>query len=269
MSIGKVYLVGAGPGDPELITRKGLRLLQSADVVIYDRLIPPELLKETRADAELVDAGKQPTAHRLSQEEINATLLDRALKGNLVVRLKGGDPLLFGRGGEEALACRQYGIAFEIVPGVSSAYAAPAYAGIPLTHRRLSSSVTVITGHEDPTKRESSINYQALAKIGGTIVILMGIKRLPGIAAKLLKNGLESDTPAAIIEWGATPHQRSFVGALSTIADIARQNHVQPPAIIVLGDVVLLREEGMRWFDLLPADILAEGFDSSDIKQSR
>ena len=159
MSIGKVYLVGAGPGDPDLITRKGLRLLQAADVVIYDRLIPPELLGETRTDVELIDAGKQPTKHRLSQEDINATLLDRALKGKMVVRLKGGDPLLFGRGGEEALACHDHGIYFEIVPGISSAFAAPAYAGIPLTHRHLSSSVTVITGHEDPTKSESSINY--------------------------------------------------------------------------------------------------------------
>lgn len=265
MSIGKAYLVGAGPGDPELITRKGLRLLQSADVVIYDRLIPPELLAETRADAELVDAGKQPTKHRLSQEEINETLLDRALKGNIVVRLKGGDPLLFGRGGEEALACRKYGITFEIVPGVSSAYAAPAYAGIPLTHRHVSSSVTMITGHEDPSKRESSINYQALAKIGGTIVILMGVKRLPEIAAKLIENGLESDTPAAIVEWGTTRHQRSFVGTLATIADSAHKNHVQPPAIVILGDVVRLRQEGMQWFDLLPADVLIAGFGSSDM----
>lgn len=269
MSIGKVYLVGAGPGDPDLITRKGLRLLQSADVVIYDRLIPRELLEETRADAELVDAGKQPTKHRLSQEDINATLLDRALKEKVVVRLKGGDPLLFGRGGEEALACQKYGIKFEIVPGVSSAYAAPAYAGIPLTHRHVSSSVTVITGHEDPTKRESSINYRALAEIGGTIVILMGIKRLPEIAAKLLENGLDCATPAAIIEWGTTRRQRSIVGRLATIADSARQNKVQPPAIIVLGDVVRLREGGMGWFDLLPADVLTAGSGSSDIRQTR
>ena len=264
MSIGKVYLVGAGPGDPDLITRKGLRLLRSADVVIHDRLIPPQLLDETRSDAELIDAGKQPTKHRLSQAEINATLLDRALKGNIVVRLKGGDPLLFGRGGEEALACREHGITFEIVPGVSSAFAAPAYAGIPLTHRHVSSSVTVITGHEDPTKSESSINYQALAKLGGTIVILMGVKRLPEITAKLAQNGLDDNTPAATIEWGTTRRQRSFVGTLATIAEIARENHVQPPAITVLGDVVRLREGGMQWFDLLPADALAAGSGGRD-----
>ena len=256
MSIGKVYLVGAGPGDPDLITRKGLRLLQAADVVIYDRLIPPELLGETRTDVELIDAGKQPTKHRLSQEDINATLLDRALKGKMVVRLKGGDPLLFGRGGEEALACHDHGIYFEIVPGISSAFAAPAYAGIPLTHRHLSSSVTVITGHEDPTKSESSINYAALATIGGTIVILMGVKRLPEIVARLVQHGLHGETPAATIEWGTVRRQRCFVGTLATIADIARENQVQPPAITVIGDVVRLRELGMQWFDLLPADVL-------------
>ena len=162
MRIGKVYLVGAGPGDPDLITRKGLRLLRRADVVIYDRLIPPGLLEETRSDAELIYVGKQPTRHRLSQERINRLLVDRALNGKEVLRLKGGDPLVFGRGGEEALACRDYGIAFEIVPGVSSSYAVPAYAGIPLTQRHISSAFTVITGHESPDKSESAINYQAL-----------------------------------------------------------------------------------------------------------
>lgn len=261
MSIGKVYLVGAGPGDPDLITLKGLRLLRAADVVICDRLIPQEFLSETRPDAELIDAGKQPTKHRLSQEDINAAMLDRALKGNMVVRLKGGDPLLFGRGGEEALACHKHGIYFEIVPGISSACAAPAYAGIPLTHRNLSSSVTVITGHEDPTKDQSSINFEALAKIGGTIVILMGVKRLPEIVAQLIQHGLDGETPAATIEWGTVRHQRSFMGTLETIADIARDNNVEPPAITVIGKVVRLREIGMQWFDLLPADAL----DSSQI----
>ena len=252
MKTGIVYLVGAGPGDPDLITRKGLRLLQRADVVIYDRLIPPSLLEETRPDAELIYAGKQPTRHRLSQERINRLLVDRALRGNEVVRLKGGDPLVFGRGGEEALACRDYGISFEIVPGVSSSYAVPAYAGIPLTHRHISSAFTVITGHESPDKTESDINYRALAQLGGTIVILMGVSQLPAITQQLLENGLESDTPAALIEWGATPHQRTFVGVAANIAEIAEEQLIRPPAITVIGKVVRLREEGVAWFDLLP-----------------
>lgn len=249
MKLGKVYLVGAGPGDPDLITRKGLRLLGEADVVIYDRLIPPELLWEARPDAELIDAGKQPTKRRLSQESINQVMVDRALKGNIVLRLKGGDPLVFGRGGEEALACHEYGIQFEIVPGISSAYAVPAYAGIPLTHRHLSSCFTVITGHEDPQKPESSIDYEALANVGGTIVILMGVKRLTRITQNLIAHGLDDKTPAAIIEWGTTPRQRTLVGALSTIADIASEHHIQPPAITVIGEVVRLRERGVQWFD--------------------
>lgn len=252
MKTGIVYLVGAGPGDPDLITRKGLRLLQRADVVIYDRLIPPSLLEETRPDAELIYAGKQPTRHRLSQERINRLLVDRALRGNEVVRLKGGDPLVFGRGGEEALACRDYGISFEIVPGVSSSYAVPAYAGIPLTHRHISSAFTVITGHESPDKTESDINYRALAQLGGTIVILMGVSQLPAITQQLLQNGLESDTPAALIEWGATARQRTFVGVAANIAEIAEKQSIRPPAITVIGKVVRLREEGVAWFDLLP-----------------
>ena len=256
MKTGIVYLVGAGPGDPDLITRKGLRLLQRADVVIYDRLIPPSLLEETRPDAELIYAGKQPTRHRLSQERINRLLVDRALRGNEVVRLKGGDPLVFGRGGEEALACRDYGIPFEIVPGVSSSYSVPAYAGIPLTQRHISSAFTVITGHESPGKAESDINYKALAQLGGTIVILMGVKQLASITRNLIDFGLDTNTPAAVIEWGATPHQRTFVGTAADIADIARTQEILPPAITVLGKVVRLREEGLAWFDLLPADVI-------------
>jgi len=239
-----------------LITVKGLRLLRQADVVIYDRLIPYELLEETHPEAELIDAGKQPTRHRLAQEEINAILINRALKGYDVVRLKGGDPLVFGRGGEEALACRQHGISFEIVPGVSSAFAVPAYAGIPLTHRHVSSSFTVITGHEDPAKPESSINYRALAQFGGTIVIMMGVNRLSEITRQLLNHGMDGEIPAAVIEWGATPRQHTLVGALSTIAGIAHANDIRPPAITVIGDVVRLRDAGVAWFDLLPEDVL-------------
>jgi uroporphyrin-III C-methyltransferase len=207
-TVGKVYLVGAGPGDPDLITRKALRLLQSADVVIHDRLIPNELLEETKSDAELIDAGKLPTKHRLSQDVINELLVHHALLGKMVVRLKGGDPLVFGRGSEEALVCYEAGIPFEIVPGVSSSYGVPAYAGIPLTHRNVSSAFTVITGHEDPTKPETSINYEALAQLSGTLVILMGVKQLPQITAQLIEGGLDPNTPSAIIEWGTTESQR-------------------------------------------------------------
>lgn len=257
MSIGVVYLVGAGPGDPDLITVKGLRLLRRADVVVYDRLIPYELLEETRPDAELVDAGKQPKRHRLAQEEINAILLDRARQGCDVVRLKGGDPLIFGRGGEEALVCRQHGIPFEIVPGVSSVNAVPAYAGIPLTHRHVSSSFTVITGHEDPTKRESSINYGALAQLGGTIVIMMGVNKLCKITRQLQNHGMDGEIPAAVIEWGATRRQRTRIGTLDTIAGIARAHDIQPPAITIVGDVVHLRQAGVAWFDLLGEAVMA------------
>ncbi len=255
MKIGKVYLVGAGPGDPDLITRKALRLLAQADVVLYDRLIPPELLWEARADAELIDAGKEPTKQRLSQEAINRTIVDRALRGKTVIRLKGGDPLVFGRGGEEALACQKYGIQFEIVPGISSAYAVPAYAGIPLTHRHLSSCFTVVTGHEDPQKPESDINYAALAKLGGTLVILMGVKHLPRITESLIAQGLNDRTPAAVIEWGTTARQRALIGTLSTIVGLATEQRIQAPAITVIGEVVRLRERGLQWFDLLPADL--------------
>ncbi len=252
MNAGKVYLVGAGPGDPDLITLKGWRLLQRADVVIYDRLIPSGLLDETRPDAELIYAGKQPRRHRLSQAHINQLLIDRALRGLDVLRLKGGDPLIFGRGGEEALACHAYGIPFEIVPGVSSAHAVPAYAGIPLTHRHVSSAFTVITGHEEPGKPASQINYRALARFGGTLVILMGARQLPAITRRLISAGLDKETPAAVIEWGTLPHQRVFEGELGTIAGIAMREEILPPAITVIGEVVRLRGEGLAWYDRLP-----------------
>lgn len=246
--IGTVYLVGAGPGDAGLITVKGLRLLQQADVIIYDRLTAPELLDEARPDAERIDAGKEPTKHRLSQDSINDVIIEKAKSGKNVVRLKGGDPFVFGRGGEEALACYAAGVPFEIIPGVSSAYAAPAYAGIPLTYRNLSSSFTVFTGHEDPTKDESSIDYDVLAKIGGTLVLLMGVSHLPQISAALIVAGMDEQTPAACIEWGTTPRQRVIEGTLATLPNLAQQANIESPAAIVIGEVAALRQQGLDWF---------------------
>lgn len=247
---GKVWLVGAGPGDPDLITRKGLRLLQSADVIVFDRLIPPELLDEARPDAVLINVGKAPARQRLSQDLINEILITRARGGAQIVRLKGGDPLLFGRGGEEALACHAAGIPFEIVPGISSAYAAPAYAGIPLTQREVSSSVTILTGHDLLEEGPSRIDYDALAQIGGTLVILMGVHALPRLQRRLLDAGLDPDTPAAAIEWGSVAGQRVIESSLTGLADTAAAQELCAPATIVIGEVVRLRRAGMRWFDL-------------------
>lgn len=247
MTAGKVYLIGAGPGDPDLITRKGLRLIQNADVIIYDRLIPMDLLCEARPGAELVNAGKAPSKHRLSQDDINHTLISKALQGKQVVRLKGGDPFVFGRGGEEAIVCARYGIPFEVVPGISSSYAVPAYAGIPLTHRHVSRSFTVITGHD-----ADSIAYEALVAVGGTLVILMGVGNLEHITANLLAAGLDLETPAAAIEWGAMEAQRVIEGTVETLAERANEAALEPPATIVIGDVVSLRAQGVRWFDRIP-----------------
>ena len=241
---GIVYLIGAGPGDPELITVKGLRLLRQADVVIYDRLAPHELLREARPDAELIDAGKQPTKHRLKQDDINALLIDRARKGLSVARLKGGDPFVFGRGGEEAIACRDAGVPFVIVPGVSSAIAAPAYAGVPVTHRGLSTSFTVLTGHEDPDSDSNSIDYGALVKLGGTLVLLMGVSHLPRIIELLLKAGLAPETPAVSVEWGTTNHQRVVEATLASIAEHAAD--LQPPTTTIIGTVAGLN---LKWFN--------------------
>jgi len=213
-SVGTVYLVGAGPGDPGLITVKGLKLIQSADVILYDRLAPPELLTEARPDAELIDVGKYPGHPRLTQAEINALMIQKVYTYPMVVRLKGGDPFVFGRGGEEALACSLAGVPFVVVPGVSSAIAVPAYAGIPVTQRGLTSSFTVFAGHEDPTKDTSNIDYEALAKVAtsGTLVVLMGVMYLPQISAKLMEFGVDPTTPAACIEWGTTAQQRVVEG---------------------------------------------------------
>ena len=249
MTIGRVYLVGAGPGDPDLITRKGLRLIRNADVIIHDRLIPLDLLDEARPNAEIINAGKAPTKHRLSQDAINDAIIEHALAGKTVVRLKGGDPFIFGRGGEEGLVCARYGIPFEVVPGVSSVNAVPAYAGVPLTQRGVNSAFTVLTGHEDPDKPESALNYEALARGAGTLVILMGVGKLPQILERLINAGLDPETPAAIIERGTHASQRVLVAAAATLAERAVDANIRPPAITVIGEVVRLRDEGLRWFD--------------------
>ncbi len=250
MAVGTVYLVGAGPGDPGLITVKGLNLLKRADVILYDRLIPMALLDETRPDATKIDVGKLPQKYRFAQGEINNLLVEHAQKGQMVVRLKGGDPFVFGRGGEEALACEAAGIPFEVVPGVSSAIAVPAYAGIPVTHRQVASAFTVFTGHEDPTKSESSIDYAALAAASrlGTLVLLMGVSHLPQILQKLIAAGVDQNTPAICIEWGTTPQQRIVEGTVATLADNALKEGLQPPALTVVGKVVELRSMGLNWF---------------------
>ena len=247
-SCGRVYLVGAGPGDPELITLKGLRCLRMADVVVYDRLISPYLLDEAPSQAERVFSGKEPGCHSMKQEVINALLIKYARQGRLVVRLKGGDPFVFGRGGEEALALAHAGIPFEVVPGVSSAIAVPAYAGIPVTHRNHASSVTIVTGHEQRTHISSAVNWEALAKVGGTLVIMMGMEALAHITQQLLAGGLSPDTAAAAIQQGTVPQQRVITGTLVNIAERASIANVKPPAIIVIGTVVTL-SRALAWFE--------------------
>jgi uroporphyrin-III C-methyltransferase len=242
---GRVYLVGAGPGDPDLITVKGLRLLQRADVVLYDRLAPAALLSEAPAHAERIDVGKLPQKHRMNQADINQLLIEKARAGLQVVRLKGGDPFVFGRGGEEALACYAAGIPFEVVPGVTSAIAVPAYAGIPVTQRGMAQSVMIFTGHESPDG--GTLDYAVLAKVH-TLVALMGVKQLDAIVEGLTLAGLDPATPTACIEWGTTAQQRVVSGTLATIVQLATAANLQPPSITVIGRVVALRDQGLDWF---------------------
>ncbi|MBU0991781.1 MAG: uroporphyrinogen-III C-methyltransferase [Proteobacteria bacterium] len=248
---GKVYLIGAGPGDPGLITIKGKECIERADVVIYDYLASPALLKYASPKAEVIYVGKKGGDHTLSQEGINALIVDKAKNGLSVARLKGGDPFIFGRGGEEAMELIAAGIAFEIVPGVTSAIAAPAYAGIPLTHRQFTSSVSIITGHEDPLKQESSIDWELIAKSTSTLVFLMGVKNLPQITQQLIRYGKPSDTPIAIVRWGTTPKQKSVQGTLETIVKIATEANIKSPSVIVVGGVVTLKDK-MKWFENRP-----------------
>ncbi|BCJ86095.1 uroporphyrinogen-III C-methyltransferase [Effusibacillus dendaii] len=248
MQKGKVYLTGAGPGDPKLITLKGLESIQQADVLIYDRLVSRELLKYAPEHAEFVFAGKFPNHHTLRQEEINKLLVEKALAGKTVTRLKGGDPFVFGRGGEEAAALAEHGIEFEVIPGVTSAVAVPAYAGIPLTHRGIASSFCVLTGCENPEKENSAIDWARYANDQETLVILMGIGNLSLIAENLIANGRSSATPVALIHWGTCQKQTTLVGTLANIAEEAARSHFQNPAVIVIGDVVRLRER-IAWFE--------------------
>ena len=248
---GMVYLVGAGPGDVGLLTLRGTELLRRADVVVYDALINPELLRLAPASAERIYGGKRSKQHRLRQGDLNDLLIAKAKEGRIVVRLKGGDPCTFGRGGEEAQQLAAAGVAFEIVPGVSSVAAVPNYAGIPLTHREHCSSFTVITGHEDPDKEESGIDWEQLARTPGTKVVLMGLKRIRQIANKLMACGLAATTPVAMIRWGTTPRQQTLVGALATIADLVEQTRFGPPAVTVIGEVVKLRST-LNWFEQRP-----------------
>ena len=248
---GKVWLVGAGPGNMDLVTQKCLRCIRQADVIIYDSLATDSLLNEARMDAELIYAGKRSDHHHLRQWETNALLIEKAKEGKNVVRLKGGDPFIFGRGGEEAQELRAAGIEYEIVCGVSSCYGAPAYAGIPVTHRDHASSFHVITGHEGNHKSGTVLDYATLAKEEGTLVFLMGLKNLPSIASNLIANGKDPKTPAAVIQEGTTARQRVVTGTLERIAEIAEEEQIKTPAITVVGDVVTLQKE-IKWVDSKP-----------------
>lgn len=248
---GTVYLVGAGPGDPGLLTLKARDCLAQADVVVYDYLANPVFLDFAREGAECVYVGKKGGCHTRTQEEITRLLVDLALEGRTVARLKGGDPFVFGRGGEEAEALAAAGVPFEVVPGVTSAVAVPAYAGIPLTHRDLTATVAFVTGHEDPAKETSSIAWDRLATGVGTLVFLMGVGNLPFIAERLMTHGRSGDTPAAVIHRGTTPEQRTVTGPLKDIARIVQDAGLKPPAIIVVGEVVSLRDT-LSWFERRP-----------------
>ena len=250
-SVGWVALVGAGPGDPELLTIRGRRYLESADVVVYDRLVDRRLLGHAPKDAELVDVGKRPGDSRDRQSDINALLVQRARSGKRVVRLKGGDPFIFGRGGEEVAALAEASIPFEVVPGITSAIGAPTYAGIPLTHRGVASSLTIVTGSESPDKEGTLVDWDRLAKSDGTLSLLMSWQNLPAITQALIDGGRAANTPAAVVQWGTWPDQRTVVGPLAGIAERARREGLSNPVVVVVGEVVNLRAAS-RWFDNRP-----------------
>ncbi|WP_425335415.1 uroporphyrinogen-III C-methyltransferase [Salipaludibacillus daqingensis] len=245
---GEVYFVGAGPGDPKLLTLRGAELLQEADVIVYDRLVNVELLKHAKQGADLIYCGKQPEVKCISQDEINDILVFHGKRGLKVVRLKGGDSAVFGRVGEEAAACRQHGLSFEIVPGITSGIAAPAYAGIPLTHRELSSSFAVVTAHRRKDGRKDEIHWEGLATGVDTLVFYMGVKQIQIIQEKLILHGRSPSTPIAIIQWGTCDVQKTVTGELATIVEDLKTNTIASPAIIVVGEVVRLRDE-LAWFE--------------------
>jgi uroporphyrin-III C-methyltransferase len=246
MAYGKVFLVGAGPGDPQLLTIKAVKVLKEADVVIYDRLVGEEILCLAPEKAEMLYVGKRTGKHEVPQDQITALIVEKAKAGGNIVRLKGGDPFIFGRGGEEAEALVEKGIKFEVVPGVSSAVVAPAYAGIPLTHRDFAASVAIITGHR-AGDAEKPVNWVKIAKAVDTMVILMGVESLEGIVGKLLKGGISPDKPAAMIESGTYEKQRALIATLGTIVKEADDNKIKPPAVIVIGDVATLGRK-LAWF---------------------
>jgi uroporphyrinogen III methyltransferase / synthase len=248
---GMVYLVGAGPGDPGLLTIKAKECIEKADVLVYDYLANAQFLEYASPDAEHIYVGKKAGDHTKTQDEINSIICEKALNGKTVVRLKGGDPFIFGRGGEEAQELLKAGVPFEIVPGITSAIAVPAYAGIPLTHRDHTATVAFITGHEDPSKEQSNIAWEKLATGIGTLVFLMGIGNLENICLALIKNGRAPDTPVAVIYRGTNPEQKTITGTLETIYEISKKANIKPPGIIVVGDVVGLREE-LNWFETKP-----------------
>ncbi len=251
MSEGIIYLVGAGPGDPGLLTIRGLEVLGRADVVIYDYLVNPRLLDYAPPQAERIYVGKKAAAHTLSQEQINQLLVDKARTPATVVRLKGGDPYVFGRGGEEALALVEAGLAFEVVPGVTAGVAAPAYAGIPVTHRDFTSSFTLVAGHESSDKTESSLDFKSLVEQKATLAFYMGVKNLPHICRNLIAQGMEKDTPAAVIRWGTRTSQEVLAGTVETLPKQVQDAAFKPPALLIIGKVVSLRDK-LKWFELRP-----------------
>jgi uroporphyrinogen III methyltransferase / synthase len=249
--LGIVYLVGAGPGDPGLMTIRSLDLIVAADVIVHDRLIPRDALVAARPDAEILYVGKEPGDASVAQDEIEKLLIDRAREGKIVVRLKGGDPFVFGRGGEEAEALAAAGIPFEVVPGITAGVAAPAYAGIPVTHRDDASAVAFVTGHEDPEKEDSALDYEALARFPGTLVFYMGVKALPRIAERLIASGRDPSEPAAVVERGTLPGQRTVSGTLEGIAGAVEEAGIQAPAVAVVGPVAARRER-IAWLEGRP-----------------
>jgi uroporphyrinogen III methyltransferase/synthase len=248
---GIVHLVGAGPGDPGLLTVRAVELIAAADVILYDRLIPPEALAHARADAEVVYVGKQGEGPQFPQDDTHRLLLEHARAGRRVVRLKGGDPFVFGRGGEEALVLQEAGVRFEVVPGVTAGVAAPAYAGIPVTHRDVASGVAFVTGHEDPAKPDSAIDWPGLAAFPGTLVFYMGVRTLPRIAERLVAGGRSPDEPVAVVERGTLPGQRTLVATLADVAERAREAGIRAPAITLVGEVARLRER-LAWLEARP-----------------